>query len=200
MAQATPLPTAFSGMSAVPKIKQEVVWPFAILKKISDVAFRLQLPEGTTNFPVFHAAWLKPFKGMETKGSNLELPPLSVDNNPLAWPEKIWMERQITRQGRKVRQLLIAWRGLPAEETSWEDFDFVKHIMPDSNLEDKVASVGGRDVTWPISIGESRRSDNSCDWKRPKTMRTRKMKDKWSCGVLVGLPKALRRQTLSSTN
>lgn len=40
--------------------------PFMIIKKISDVAFQLQLLEGTINFPVFHAALHKPFKGTKT--------------------------------------------------------------------------------------------------------------------------------------
>lgn len=70
------------------KISKKWYGPFAILKKINDVAFHLQLPEGTTIFQVFHAALLKPFKGTEAGKSSLELPPLAVDTHPLAGRRK----------------------------------------------------------------------------------------------------------------
>lgn len=116
------------------KLSKKWYGPFEIIKRGSEVAFRLKLLEGSTIFPVFHAALLKPFKGTETGETKLELPPLAVDTHPLAWPEKIWKGRIIVKQGRKVQQLLVSWKGLPTEETSWEDLDFLKQLMPDSNL------------------------------------------------------------------
>jgi hypothetical protein len=46
-----------------------------------------------------------------------------------------------------VRQVLVHWRGEPAESASWEDLDEFRSKYPDFQLEDELGlEGGGRDV------------------------------------------------------
>ena len=44
------------------KLQRRYVGPFKIVQKISNVAYRLQLPEDWTMHPVFHISLLKPWR------------------------------------------------------------------------------------------------------------------------------------------
>lgn len=53
-------------------------------------------------------------------------------------------------KGRKVEQVLIDWKGLLVLDQSWKELKWVTHLNPTSNLEDKVCSTGGGDVTMDL--------------------------------------------------
>jgi hypothetical protein len=42
-----------------------------------------------------------------------------------------------------VRQVLVHWRGEPAESASWEDLDEFRSKYPDFQLEDELGLEGG---------------------------------------------------------
>lgn len=55
--------------------------------------------------------------------------------------------RIVIHKGSKTEQVFVDWKGLPSSEQTWEDLEWVAHLNPDSNLEDKVRLAGEGDVT-----------------------------------------------------
>lgn len=100
------------------KLSKRYFGPFQIKKKISSVAYRLALPEGSTIFPVFHISLLKPFVGDIEAVQVRELPPLAVDAHPIEVPARIRGYRIVTVKGQKLEQVLVEWMGRSAEERS----------------------------------------------------------------------------------
>ena len=84
------------------------------MERIGKVAYRLQLPEGSRVHPVFHVSLLKLKVGGDDSTSGLlpELPSI-----PKPEPERV-VNRRTKGQREEV---LVAWRGKPDEEATWED-------------------------------------------------------------------------------
>ena len=61
-------------------------------------------------------------------------------------PEPLRVER--ARLARGVRQVLVQWRGEPAESASWEDLDDFRSKYPTFQLEDELVLEGRRDVMY----------------------------------------------------
>lgn len=60
--------------------------------------------------------------------------------------------RVVNKKGKKVRQILVEWLGLDPDERSWEDVETIARLVPLTNLEAKVNSDGGRDVTIGLDL------------------------------------------------
>lgn len=60
--------------------------------------------------------------------------------------------RQVKIRGKNVKQVLIEWEGLASEDKSWEDLNMVQKLMTEGNLEDKLSSADGRDVTVELDL------------------------------------------------
>lgn len=119
------------------------------------VAYRLELPRGSSIFPVFHISLLIPFVGSLEEGHQLTLPTKAVDTHPLIVPASIVGYRIISHKGQKREQVLVDWIGLPPLDRTWEDLRWVAHLNPNSNLEDKVCSAREGDVTVLIDQAET---------------------------------------------
>lgn len=126
--------------------------PFMIEKKISSVAYKLKLPTGSSIFPIFHIALLKPFQGSNLEKTVSLLPPLAIESHPIVVPTKVLAYRQIKHKGKATTQVLVEWAGLPPENKSWEDINAIKRLVLDKNLEDKIAMKGERDVTVTLEL------------------------------------------------
>jgi hypothetical protein len=110
---------------------------YRVIEIISDVAVRLELPLGARLHDVFHVGMLKKFIGAPPA-----LPPaLSAIHNGVVIPEPLRVEQ--ARLARGVRQVLVRWRGEPAESASWEDLDEFRIKYPDFQLEDELGLEGG---------------------------------------------------------
>ncbi len=104
------------------KMKPRKLGPFRIKEKISDLAYKLELPENIKIHPVVHVSSLEPFYEDEKFRRKQEPPPPVIINNEEEYEvEKILDERKY--YGKK--QYLIKWKGYPLSEASWE---------PESNL------------------------------------------------------------------
>jgi len=82
--------------------------PFKVAAKISDVAYRLKLPNTWKIHNVFHTSLLTPYKETDKHGPNfLEPPPDLIDGEEEWEIEKILGHRTY----RKKKQYLIRWKG-----------------------------------------------------------------------------------------
>ena len=68
-------------------------------------------------------------------------PALPVIHHGAVVPEPLRVER--ARLARGVRQVLVHWRGEPAESTSWEDLDDFRAAYTDFQLADELDLEGG---------------------------------------------------------
>ena len=92
--------------------------PFTITKKISSVAYRLDLPSHMRIHDVFHIDLLSPFVETRQFGPPfLPPPPDLVDGHEEQEVEAIL---DVQRSGqRREFQYLIKWKGFPSSENEW---------------------------------------------------------------------------------
>ena len=114
------------------KLQQRFVGPFAIVKKISRVAYELQLPETWKMHPVFHISLLKPWR-TSTWSSPVNLQPEDVEpaTEPVYEVEKLLRWRWVTEGRKRYREFLVTWTGYPLEEAMWipeKNFTYPKLI------------------------------------------------------------------------
>jgi len=92
--------------------------PFEVAAKISDIAYRLKLPDMWKIHNVFHASLLTPYKEMDKHRPNfLEPPPDLIDGEEEWEIEKILRHRMYW----KKKQYLIQWKGYTPAHDSWID-------------------------------------------------------------------------------
>jgi len=92
--------------------------PFMVVTKISDVAYRLKLPDAWKIHNVFHMSLLTPYKETDRHGPNfLEPPPDLIDGEEEWEIEKILGHRTY----QKKKQYLIQWKGYAPAHDSWTD-------------------------------------------------------------------------------
>jgi hypothetical protein len=75
------------------------------------------LPPGARLHDVFHVGVLKKFVGVPPASP----PALPIIHNGAVVPEPMQVTQACLARG--VRQVLVHWRGEPAESASWEDLD-----------------------------------------------------------------------------
>ena len=98
--------------------------PFKVLKEISPIIYRLELPPHRTLHNVFHASLLTPYQETTEHGINFHEPPPEL----IEGEEEYEVERVLNswRHGRtKKLQFLIQWKGYSAAHDSWEGADGV---------------------------------------------------------------------------
>ena len=98
--------------------------PFRIMKQISPVAYKLELPPAWVIHPVFHASLLTPYHKTKEHGTNYQQPPPEMINNQ----EEYEVEQVISHWHygcKKVLQYLIRWKGYSAADDTWEPADQV---------------------------------------------------------------------------
>ena len=93
--------------------------PFTITKRISPVAYRLQLPAAWTIHDVFHASLLTPYQETDQHGDNFTRPPPDLVQGEEEFEvESIRGHRSYGRAGEL--QYLVKWKGYPEADNSWE--------------------------------------------------------------------------------
>ena len=112
------------------KLASKYYGPFPVIAHIGEVAYRLELPQGSRIHPVFHISMLKKKVG----GSQEVMPALPLvgpDDQIQVAPEMVLKRRAILRNQLPVSQVLIKWINLGFEEATWEDLDFIKNQFPE---------------------------------------------------------------------
>ncbi|MCI11122.1 Ty3/gypsy retrotransposon protein, partial [Trifolium medium] len=117
----------------VHKLSKRFYGPFKLLEQIGQVAFKVELPNGSKIHPVFHVSKLKLCHGNTTP--SLALPPHSIENQPVIQPLTI-LNWKTNADG--TTSVLVQWEGLFPEDATWESLTELKALYPQLHLEDKV--------------------------------------------------------------
>lgn len=101
------------------KLSKRYYGPFAILERIGNVAYKLDLPAESKVHPVFHVSLLKEFHGtIPIAASALPTDVISVFPTPVAIIDR----RVIEVAGQQEQQVLVEWQGQSRDEATWESW------------------------------------------------------------------------------
>jgi hypothetical protein len=133
--------------SVVQRIHQKLAprffGPYQVIKKIGQVAYKLQLPADSRIHATFHVSQLK--KAVGNYKPSTELPvSLEVDKGNII-PAKVLSWRDKFDGGQHKREWLVQWEGMDSGDATWEEELLLKSQFPDLSLEDKAAYHGGGD-------------------------------------------------------
>jgi hypothetical protein len=121
------------GLRNALKLTSKWYGPFKILQRVGQVAYKLQLPEGTQIHDVFHVNQLKKHLG-NAAIPNPKLPLVTADGKIKMAPKAILQHRQIPRNAGEydipVPQWLIHWENMEEHEATWEDASFIQATFP----------------------------------------------------------------------
>lgn len=116
--------------------------PFAVVERIWEIAYKLDLPATRKIHPVFHVSQLK--RAVGNALPTLALPiQLSSDSEMMVEPEIFLSIRKVGNGDMADVEVLFQWRNLPEYEATWESIDMVRDRFPNFHLEDKVILLGG---------------------------------------------------------
>jgi hypothetical protein len=133
-------------MKGVEKLKPKFYGPYRISRRIGEVAYELELPEGCKIHNVFHVSCLKKALGQHIATST-ELPPLDEEGQLILVPEEILEIKERKLRNRTVREYLVKWKDFPIEDATWEGEKVLQH--PGLKLLEGKQSWAGRTVMSP---------------------------------------------------
>ena len=93
--------------------------PFLITKRVSPVAYQLQLPPTWTIHDMFHTSLLTPYHETNEHGPNYNRPPPEMVDGEEEFEVEAVIGHRFFRKGRKL-QYLIKWKGYPVTDNTWE--------------------------------------------------------------------------------
>ena len=116
--------------------------PFRVIAKVSEVAYKLALPQGSTVHPVFHVSLLRQALSPGMSATS-ELP---VDSDALEIPSKILDKRWRKKSNKTVEQVLVEWQPGTAASATWEDRQHLQDWFPTAPAWGQAGFQGGRGV------------------------------------------------------
>ena len=128
-------------MGKCKKLLRKYCGPFKILKKIGDVAYRIELPEGIRAHPVFHVSKLKrTLHPLE----NVVFPKVLVEwiEPPTAphEPEKVLGFKDRRTRHSVYKEDLVKWTDLDEDAFTWERITMLRQKYPQFVFEDENSS------------------------------------------------------------
>ena len=90
-----------------------------MIRRIEQVAYELELPQGSKIHNVFHVSCLKEELGQHVTVTD-ELPPTDDEGHLVLQPEAIIDTRERQLRSRTVRKFLVRWKNLLDEDVTWE--------------------------------------------------------------------------------
>jgi hypothetical protein len=126
--------------SGAEKLKLKFYGPYRVIRRICEVAYDLELPEGSKIHNVFHVSFLEKVVGQHISISE-ELPPLDEEGQLELVPEEVLEKRERRLRSMVIREFFVIWRGLPMENATWEGEHILQHLGL-MLLEDKQSREG----------------------------------------------------------
>ena len=105
--------------SGAEKLKPKFYGPYRIMHQVGEVAYELELPEGSKIHNVFHMSCLKKAVDQFISTSE-ELPPLDEEGQLELVSEEVLEFREWKLRSMVIIECLIRWRGILVEEATWE--------------------------------------------------------------------------------
>ena len=145
------------------KLNPKFIGPFKIIERIGEVAYKLELPHEMLRnriHPVFHASLLKRHITSEHFGERepLKPPPAEMtDEAELKWEVEKLLR---IRMHRGNTQYLVAWKGYPLHEATWEPEWRILEDAPESVAEFNKDNT----IEHPKPLRRSQRSRRKPRW------------------------------------
>lgn len=114
-------------------LSQRYFGPYQIKKKISVVAYKTALPQGSLIHDVFYIFKLKKFTG-NSPTMDVEQPIIAIKNQSIIYALAITDSRRIYVGNKQVEQVLVQWSGALPEDSSWVEPKKLKHMFPSIQL------------------------------------------------------------------
>ena len=96
-----------------------------MLQKIGTMAYKLELPTTSRLHPVFHVSCLKKVIGDKLPVQTILLE-LDEEGKIILEPEAVTETRTRQLRNRSISEYLIKWKNLSAEDSTWEDENFMQ--------------------------------------------------------------------------
>jgi hypothetical protein len=112
--------------SGAKKLKPKFYGPYKVIRMIGEVAYEIDLQEGSKIHNVFHISCLKKVVGQQIIISE-EFPPLDEEGQLELVLEKVLEQREYKLRSRVIKECLVRWRGLPVEDATWEGEHILQH-------------------------------------------------------------------------
>ena len=107
------------------KLSPKYYGPYKVLQKIGTMAYKLELPASSRAHPIFHVSCLKKVIGENLPVQTI-LPELDEEGKIILEPEVVTETRTRQLRNRSISEYLIKWKNLPAEDSTWEDKNFIQ--------------------------------------------------------------------------
>jgi hypothetical protein len=112
------------------KLKPRFYGPYRVKRKVGEVAYELELPQGSKIHNVFHVSCLKRALGQHVV-ANEELPPVDEEGHLILIPEEVLEVREKQLRNRDIKEYLIKWKKFPIEDATWESEQVLQQTIQD---------------------------------------------------------------------
>lgn len=102
------------------KLESKFLGPFRISAKLSDLVYRLQIPQTLRIHDVFHISLLEPYR-QDTISARKQQPPppIITPAGEIEWEVRSVLDSRLSGRGKKL-QYLVSWQGYGPDQNSWE--------------------------------------------------------------------------------
>lgn len=126
----------FKASNITPKLAARWIGPYKIKRKISALAYELDLPPFLPIHPVFHISKLKLYQSSERFDPHRPLPPVrpppEIKDSEAEYEVEAIREHRMKKWRNKLyKQYLVKWKGYPEYENTWEWIDSLQKSAPD---------------------------------------------------------------------
>ena len=119
-----------------PKLSPRYCGPFTILKRVGDMAYKLQLPRTSGIHPVFHVSRLKRKLGQSDNLIQEDQIVELIDTQSLPHePERILDTREKRTRNTIYKECLVKWKDCAEESSTWERVSIIHKRFPTFNIQ-----------------------------------------------------------------
>lgn len=129
------------------KLKPRFYGPYHVTRRIGEVAYELELPEGSSIHNVFHVSCLKKVMGQNI-AITINLLPLNEEGKLMLETVEIIDVREKNLRNHTLREYLVHWKHLPLDDATWEGEHILQH--PALHLLEEKQILGWDDCNVPI--------------------------------------------------